>query len=472
MVKKEKIISFILIFALLVTLIPVSDVQAAGKKNGYYAKINKGTNVVTIYKNSDNSPYTAFTCSTGQRTPTGTFYTSQKYRWRTLFGPCYGQYCTRITGSILFHSVWYYSTKKNSQSYAEYNKLGKTASHGCVRLTVAASKWIYDNCPSGMKVIIFNGSAKDDPLGKPKTIRVSGGRTGWDPTDPDSANPYKTGSTKPEITVSKTTLDYGAKVRYSMKCRDSGGSDITKWVKRSGKINTKKAGDYKVTFSVTDSFGRSAKKTVTYHVRDKGKPVLSGVEEELGIEYNTKINLREKVRAKTKAGTDLTDKIRIYVKQPKESGYRECTKDKYTFDRLGVYRIKYTVKNPSGGKTAEKILKVTVADTQPPVLNSERDWDSLYKEMQKEQTVLSWEELMEDVSAFLVSGAELTDTVKITITSPSGETAELVKGMEYTVSGSGEYQLTYTVYNASVSTVRTRTLTAVLPQENAQPEEF
>lgn len=460
MVRKEKITAFFLVLAMIVVLIPIADVQAAEKKNGYYAKVNKGTNVVTIYKNSDNSPYTAFTCSTGQHTPTGTFYTTQKYRWRALYGPSYGQYCTRITGSILFHSVWYYSTNKNSQSYAEYNKLGKTASHGCVRLTVAASKWIYDNCPSGMKVIIFNGSAKNDPLGKPKTIRVSGGKTGWDPTDPNSANPYETGFTKPKITVSDTALNYGDKVSYNMKCKDSGGYDITKWVKRSGKINTKKAGDYKVTFSVIDSFGRSTKKTVVYHVRDEGKPKINGVQEELSVEYKTEVNLRAKIQAKTKAGTDLTDKIKIYIKQPEESGYSKYLKNNYTFDKLGIYQIKYTVKNPSGGKTAKKILKVIVTDTQAPLLNNEEKWDSLHKEITAGQTVVSWEELMEGISAFLVSGKNLTDTVKITITSPSGETAELMKEMEYTLNSSGQYQLSYTVFNGSASTTMTRSLVA------------
>ena len=311
-----------------------------------------------------------------------------------------------------------------------------------------------------MKVIIFNGSAKNDPLGKPKTIRVSGGKTGWDPTDPNSANPYETGFTKPKITVSDTALNYGDKVSYNMKCKDSGGYDITKWVKRSGKINTKKAGDYKVTFSVIDSFGRSTKKTVVYHVRDEGKPKINGVQEELSVEYKTEVNLRAKIQAKTKAGTDLTDKIKIYIKQPEESGYSKYLKNNYTFDKLGIYQIKYTVKNPSGGKTAKKILKVIVTDTQAPLLNNEEKWDSLHKEITAGQTVVSWEELMEGISAFLVSGKNLTDTVKITITSPSGETAELMKEMEYTLNSSGQYQLSYTVFNGSASTTMTRSLVA------------
>ena len=33
-------------------------------------------------------------------------------------------------------------------------KLGRRASHGCIRLTVEDAKWIYDNCPAGTTVII------------------------------------------------------------------------------------------------------------------------------------------------------------------------------------------------------------------------------------------------------------------------------------------------------------------------------
>ena len=49
--------------------------EAATQK--YYIKINKGTNVVTVYQ-KDGTPYVAFTCSTGYATPTGTFHTMAK----------------------------------------------------------------------------------------------------------------------------------------------------------------------------------------------------------------------------------------------------------------------------------------------------------------------------------------------------------------------------------------------------------
>lgn len=41
---------------------------------------------------------------------------------------------------------------KGSLEYLEYNKLGTSASMGCVRLTVENAKWIYDNCPAGTTI--------------------------------------------------------------------------------------------------------------------------------------------------------------------------------------------------------------------------------------------------------------------------------------------------------------------------------
>ena len=68
----------------------VQPAQAAATGSGdYYLKVNKGTNVVTVYQ-KDGTPYTAFTCSVGYATPVGTFYTPVKYRWWTLDGPSYG----------------------------------------------------------------------------------------------------------------------------------------------------------------------------------------------------------------------------------------------------------------------------------------------------------------------------------------------------------------------------------------------
>lgn len=118
------------------------EARASKSKNPYMIKVNEQQNVVTVYKKTKKKykPYKAFVCSSGFATPTGTFTLSSKYRWHEMMGSVYGQYCSRITGHILFHSVWYYRASPNTQSYVQYNRLGTKASHGCIRLTVAASK--------------------------------------------------------------------------------------------------------------------------------------------------------------------------------------------------------------------------------------------------------------------------------------------------------------------------------------------
>lgn len=164
----------------------------------YYIKVNYKANTVTVYtKDNDGNytvPYKAMVCSCGTYTPTsGTYKTSNKYKWGKLIHNVYGQYSTRIVGSILFHSVPYSLNKKDTLLYDEYDKLGTTASAGCVRLTVRDAKWIYDNCASGTMVEFYSDS-NPGPLSKPSAQKISSNEEcrNWDPTDPASDNPWHT----------------------------------------------------------------------------------------------------------------------------------------------------------------------------------------------------------------------------------------------------------------------------------------
>lgn len=93
-------------------------------------------------------------CSTGisgEETPRGSFTTQEKGDW--FFSNKYnqgGKYWTQIVGDILFHSVPFDRDKTTVLDYT----LSEPASHGCIRLSIADSKWIYNNIPKGSKVII------------------------------------------------------------------------------------------------------------------------------------------------------------------------------------------------------------------------------------------------------------------------------------------------------------------------------
>lgn len=190
----------------------------------YYIKVNKQCNVVTIYtKDSSGNytvPYKAMLCSTGTYTPPTdkkavykkAIYPKEDWyrRWGTLQGHnghtyVYGQYASGIIDNILFHSVTYTSKSPDTLEWEEFNKLGTSASAGCVRLCVRDVKWIYDNVPANTLVEFYEDS-NPGPLGKPSLPKISASdpNRNWDPTDPDPNNPW---NKKTETTNTNTNTN-------------------------------------------------------------------------------------------------------------------------------------------------------------------------------------------------------------------------------------------------------------------------
>jgi hypothetical protein len=262
-------------------------VQAVTNDNyPYLIKVNRLQNTITVYSRDENGgyniPYKAFVCSVGQKgteTILGTFRTKEKYRWKALMGDVWGQYSTRIVGGILFHSVYYYENGNPATlANREYNKLGSAASHGCIRLTVEAAKWIYDNCPVGTTVIIYDDKSSPGPLGKPEAIKLPSA-VRWDPTDPSGNNPYK--NRKPVIYgVKNYSIPWGDEIdlKKGITAKSTVGLEITTKLMVDGSINIYKSGHYKVTYSVIDALGRSTSKTATVTVEDSPIiPVFEGI---------------------------------------------------------------------------------------------------------------------------------------------------------------------------------------------------
>lgn len=165
-------------------------------KTPYYIKVNYQENAVTVYKKDKNGYYSepvkAMICSCGKSTPkSGVYKTSKGYEWGFLEGGTFGRYSTVIKGDILFHSVPYLKQTEDSLEYWEYDKLGTTASLGCVRLSVVDCKWIFDNIEAGTGVE-FYADSNPGPLGKPIAKKISDNEEcrNWDPTDESPNSPW------------------------------------------------------------------------------------------------------------------------------------------------------------------------------------------------------------------------------------------------------------------------------------------
>ena len=106
-----------------------------------------------------NTPVQTFKCSCGKKstpTITGTFYaTGHAGDWYYMKNSnVWVQYAFQIQGNYFFHSVLFNRKGSKTPTSSSVYALGSNVSHGCIRLSVKDAKWIYDNCPNGMKVVI------------------------------------------------------------------------------------------------------------------------------------------------------------------------------------------------------------------------------------------------------------------------------------------------------------------------------
>lgn len=379
--RKKRCVSLMLVMIIFITSFGVFRGQAqAATSYPYLIKVNRAACTVTIYGKDSKGKYTvpikAMLCSPGWDTPLGTYKTPAKYRWKLLMGDVWGQYSTRVVGGILFHSVWYYSQDPSTLSNRQFNNLGSIVSHGCIRLNVEDAKWIYDNCPLGTTVTIYDDKNNPGPLGKPEAIKLSSSSgQGYDPTDIwTKSNPYN--DKKPTISgVKDQTVKYGSSVdlKSGVTAKSITGTDVTSKIKTAityngkevSKVDTKQAGTYKVTYSVTDLLKRTTTKTATITVSGNDtKPQLSGVKNmTVGDVKLTRTLLLKNVTASWNGKNVAKKNIETKV---------ETTKKK------DVYKVTYSV-TASNGKTASKTATITMDREGPVILGAENkmvEWDT------------------------------------------------------------------------------------------------
>ncbi len=257
-----------------------SNVTNAPAKLPYYIKVNRLANCVTVYTLDAEGNYTvpikAMTCSVGTNwsTPLGVSKISDKYTWRLLFGNTFGHYSVRFNGHILFHSVPYLASSNGTLKDGQFNMLGQPASQGCIRLCVADAKWIYDNCAKGTIVEVYD-SEDPGPLGKPimPQISLNSPYKGWDPTDPNPANPWLYGA----VTIQGATdhvLTVGETINLLSGVSATDVDGLALEVGVNGKVDFNTAGVYQVTYSTTGVLGHTVSQTITITVMASQEPGL------------------------------------------------------------------------------------------------------------------------------------------------------------------------------------------------------
>lgn len=189
--------------------------------NNFIVIINRAACCVTVYAYDNDKkdyciPVKTFTVSVGRDTwtnkgtsglNTNSSYTplgdysissngqSVKYSMKPMYEPngsiVYARWASHIVGNVYFHSIAVGADSHYALSPRDYNRLGTAASAGCIRMTVADAKWVYDYVSKGVPVKIVAGDKNyPGPLGKNKTITISSS-IHYDPTDPGVPNSTK-----------------------------------------------------------------------------------------------------------------------------------------------------------------------------------------------------------------------------------------------------------------------------------------
>lgn len=202
MKKNKRKYSYVFIFMLCMFFCLASSIRASADEDVqpvYKIMVNRAANCITVYEKGEEGksdiPVKAFVCSVGRAghaTPLGRFKTSNYYEWRLMVDDSYGRYVVRFNRKIMFHSVPYYTANVGDLEWEQYNLLGEPASLGCVRLTCADAKWIYENCVRGTEVIVYDDAENPGPLGKPSEMKLAAENSmkQWDPTDTGEENPW------------------------------------------------------------------------------------------------------------------------------------------------------------------------------------------------------------------------------------------------------------------------------------------
>ena len=264
-----------------------------------------------------------------------------------------------------------------------------------------------------------------------KTVKVTVSEKGETPSENEA----------PVITADDLTLYTGdefSKDMLNIKATDEEDGDLTDKVEISGKVDTSKAGTYKLTLTVKDSKGAKAEKKVTVTVKQKvvkpevknEAPVITA--KDITLNVGDKFNLADlQIKATDNEDGDLTDKVAV-------KGTVNTTK-------AGVYTITITVQDSKGAVTTKK---VTVTVKEKEVVNEKPTISADNVTITEGD---SFDKSMLNIKAKDKEDGDLADKVEI-----SGE----VNAMK-----AGTYTLTLTVKDSKGAVATTKVTVTVKAKE-------
>ena len=120
-----------------------------GSGTQWLIAVDRSTHKVGVFKGSANNwslqyYWSCVTGAPGTPTITGTYRTTG-FKRTVLSTDSRARWCTQIWGGYFFHTI-----------LASDNELGKSLSHGCLRMSYPSAQWIYNNIYSGTTVAIYN----------------------------------------------------------------------------------------------------------------------------------------------------------------------------------------------------------------------------------------------------------------------------------------------------------------------------
>lgn len=133
----------------------VNKANASRSSTKYFICVDKSSHKVVVLTGGNGSwePYRIMPCTVGaSATPTveGSFTIGSR---GLSFGSGYTcWYWTQFYKDYLFHSIVY---NPGSRTSVQDGRMGINASHGCVRMYIGDAKWIYNNIPSGTRVLVY-----------------------------------------------------------------------------------------------------------------------------------------------------------------------------------------------------------------------------------------------------------------------------------------------------------------------------